>query len=470
MIRMDTNLAELSKSIDPAILGRRLRNARVAAGLTQTEAAGGHASTAYISRIEAGQRRPDLKLLGELAGKVGTTVEELLVGITHDKRAELRLELDYAELELSSGNAAEALTRSEAILAQLPDAGVVEIERPAQFVRAFALEASGDLDGAILALEELTEAPPRDLDWIRGLIALSRCYREAGDLGMAIGVGEQATVTIEQQGLDGLNEAMQLTLTVAAAYFERGDTGHAVRLCRKTIARAEELGSATARGSAYWNASVMSSLHGAVPEALALARKAIALFEQDTDARNLARLRTEMANMQLRLDPPEAAEAKITLELAKRELDWTSASTIDKADNELAMARANLLLGDIDAAAEQSASSYQIARDQAPVTAAEALVLQGQIAATRNDTAGATSAYKEAILLLSSVGADRRAAELWFELGGLLQDVDEPAAALDAYRRAAASTGLTQRIPLNETMMRARQKTGKRTLHAVPVS
>jgi hypothetical protein len=69
MADMDPNLAELSRSIDPAILGRRLRNARVAAGLTQTQAAGGDASTAYISRIEAGQRRPDLKLLARLADR-----------------------------------------------------------------------------------------------------------------------------------------------------------------------------------------------------------------------------------------------------------------------------------------------------------------------------------------------------------------------------------------------------------------
>lgn len=470
MLDMDVHLAELSKSIDPAVLGRRLRNARVAAGLTQTEAAGGDASTAYISRIEAGQRRPDLKLLGQVAGRLGTTVDELLVGITRDKRAELRLQLDYAELSLASGSIQDALDQSGAILAELGDSGMLDLVRPARFVRAFALEASGELDNAILALEELTEAPPRDLDWIRGLIALSRCYRESGDLGRAIDVGERATQTIEEQGLAGLNEAMQLTLTVAAAYFERGDTGHAVRLCKQTIKRAEELDSATARGSAYWNASIMSSRQGAVREALALARKAIAIFEQDTDNRNLARLRTEMATMQLRLDPPEAAEALETLEIAARELDWSSANVMDKADNQLAMARATLLLGDTSAAAELSASCYAISRDQAPLSAAEALVLKGQIAASQGNTEEASSIYKEAILILSGAGADRLAAELWFELGGLLQDVGEPAAALDAYRRAAVSTGLTQRIPLNETMMRAAQKTGQRTLRSVPVS
>ena len=458
MKRMDTNLAELSKTIDPAILGRRLRNARVAAGLTQTEVAGGDASTAYISRIEAGQRRPDLKLLAQLATRLDTTVEELLVGVTRDRRAELRLELDYAELELSSGNASDALVQSRAILAALPDAGIADIERPARFVEAFALEATGDLDGAILALEELTATPPYDLDWIRGLIALSRCYREVGDLGMAIDVGERAAATIERQGLSGLNEAMQLTLTVAAAYFERGDTAHAVRLCKQTIAKADGLDSPTAKGSAYWNASLMASRQGSLPEALQLAYKAIALFEQGSDTRNLARLRTELANMQLRLDPPEAFEAKENLVRAARELDWSSASPVDKVDNQLGLARANLLLGDADAAAEQSAASYEITRDTAPLSAAEALVLQGQIAASQGRTEEAASIYKEAILQLSGVGADRRAAELWFELGGLFQDVNEPAAAMDAYRRAAASTGLLPRVSLT-TAARSGQRT-----------
>jgi len=207
-------------------------------------------------------------------------------------------------------------------------------------------------------------------------------------------------------------------------------------------------------------------MQGSVREALAMARQAIALFEQDSDTRNLARLRTELANMQLRQDPPEAAEAKVTLERAARELDWSSASTIDKADNQLAMARATLLLGDPETAAELANGCYQIAREQAPLSASEALVLQGQIAASQGRTDLAGESYKEAILLLSGVGADRRAAELWFELGGLLQDVGEAAAALDAYRRAAASTGLTPRVPLREAAARAHQRAGK--LQVVP--
>jgi tetratricopeptide (TPR) repeat protein len=449
---MELQLAELSKSIDPAILGRRIRNARVAAGLTQTEAAGGSASTAYISRIEAGQRRPDGRLLEHLAQTLNTTVEELLVGVSHEKRDEIRLELDFAELSLASGSADDALAKVDAVIADLPESGLADLTRSARFLRASALEATGNLEGAILALEEITAPEPKDLTWVSGLIMLSRCYREAGDLAKAIETGEQAQSTILAQGLAGVAEAIQLTLTVAAAYFERGDTAHATRMCRRAIGDADRLDSPIAKASAYWNASIMESRQGHVTQALPLAQKAMTMFELGEDARNVARLRTDLAILQLQMDPPAAEEAKTNLERASLELDWSSASTTDKADNQLALARANLMLGDVATAEAQAAACYDIVRGQSPLSAADARVLQGQIAASRSEVEEARSAYREAILILSGVGADRGAAELWFELGGLLDDIGEPDDARDAYRRAAASTGLTARTSLHQTM------------------
>jgi transcriptional regulator with XRE-family HTH domain len=57
---MDARQADLLRKIDPAELGQRLRAARVAKGMTQTDLAGADVSVGYVSRIEAGQRRPNL--------------------------------------------------------------------------------------------------------------------------------------------------------------------------------------------------------------------------------------------------------------------------------------------------------------------------------------------------------------------------------------------------------------------------
>jgi len=49
------------------------------------------------------------------------------------------------------------------------------------------------------------------------------------------------------------------------------------------------------------------------------------------------------------------------------------------------------------------------------------------------------------VLVLTSIGSDRGAAELWFELAGLLEEVGDLDAARDAYKSAAVSTGLRSR-------------------------
>ena len=58
---------------------------------------------------------------------------------------------------------------------------------------------------------------------------------------------------------------------------------------------------------------------------------------------------------------------------------------------------------------------------------------------------GDASAYREAVMLLTGIGADRGAAQLWFELAGLLEGVGDLDTALQAYRSAAAASGLRTR-------------------------
>jgi Flp pilus assembly protein TadD len=83
--------------------------------------------------------------------------------------------------------------------------------------------------------------------------------------------------------------------------------------------------------------------------------------------------------------------------------------------------------------------------DQAPLVAADARALEGQARAAQGDVAGAVDAYRQAVHVLTRVGADRSAAQLWFDLAALLEEVGEFEMARDAYRSAAASTGLVSR-------------------------
>lgn len=440
---VDVELAAISRSIDPVLLGRRLRDARVAAGLTQTELADGKASTAYVSRIEAGQRRPDFRLLGALAERAGTSLEKLLGGLNTDQRGEVRLELDYAELELRSGAAAQALDRLTAVTDRLEQLRDDSLATEARLITARALEGCGRLDDAITALEDLVARGDGDGFWLRASISLTRCYRDSGDLARATAVGDTALARAEEWGLGGSDEAILLAVTTASAYFERGDVRHAVRMCRRASDGAEEMGSRRAKASAYWNASIMESVQGRVQAAIPLARHAVELMEAANEHLSTALLHTNLGAFMLALDPPETDQAIAILTQAQAELEWSEAGPAERGENELSLARARFLTGETEEAQRILQETLAAIGDSAPLLRARGLVLAGQIAFDRGEVGRARDHYGEAIYALTGAGADRRAAQVWFELGVLLDDIGDPAGARDSYRRAAASTGLT---------------------------
>lgn len=457
MTAMDAELVALARTVDSATLGRRVREARVARGLTQGQLAGSEMSTAYVSRIESGQRRPDPGLLEGLAGRLGTGVDQLLLGTTRDARAELVLALDWAELSVKTGDAAGALARIDEVLGQLQGSEDA-LHRRALQVKAAALEATGRLDDAILLLEDLIEAADADATWLVDVTALSRCYRVSGDLTRAVDTGEQAHALLKQLGLAGTAEANTLMLSLAATYFEQGDISHAVRLCRRAIAQAEMLDSPSAKGNSYWNASIMESRTGNAAAAVELGRKALAYIEIGDDQRRMGILRNELGIYLLQSERPDLEDALSTLRRAATELTSSDAAPSFVAYNLISQARAHHMMGDPIQARRVLDRARDVAGENAPLVSADIWVLAGEIEMAEGDVDGARSAYQQAVLLLSSIGADKSAAQTWFELGTLLEHAGDSRGALQAYRSAGASTGLstvnrvaavTQSIPIS---------------------
>ncbi|HET7430902.1 MAG TPA: helix-turn-helix transcriptional regulator [Nocardioides sp.] len=446
---MDPRDADLLKEIDPAELGNRIRAARVAKGWTQTQLAGDDISVGYVSRIESGQRRPNGATLDDLAARLAVPVEHLLRGVTAREYDEIKLTLDFAELSLESGQHLEAEARAREAVDRATVGSQDELAFRGHYLIARALEGQGNLDDAILELEPLVSSRQGGLLRVKCAIAMVRCLKVSGDLTRAIEVGERVMASLAGSHIDSCDEAVQLTVTVASAYFHRGDTGHAVRMCRKAIVKAEALDSPVARASAYWNASNFEAQRGSVANAVPLAERALALLAEGQDSRNLARLRTALGRMQLELDPPEVPDALRNLEQAAEELVWSSASTTDIAANNCQIARAHYLEGDLSAAEKMCAEIIASVKDDSPLLAAEAEALAGQVSAARGDADAAARAYRRAVFTLTSVGADKGAAQLWFELADLLEDVGEFQAARDAYRSAAAASGLRSRTKVS---------------------
>jgi transcriptional regulator with XRE-family HTH domain len=101
---------------DPHAVGRRLRDARLAAGLSQRQLSFPGCSAAYLSRLEAGDRVPSYQLAAKIARRLDVDVVWLLTGEPDPARALLRDVLPWFE-EHDGEAAADVAERIRALLA-----------------------------------------------------------------------------------------------------------------------------------------------------------------------------------------------------------------------------------------------------------------------------------------------------------------------------------------------------------------
>src|SRR5438270_6185249 len=78
-------------------VGERLRQLRIAAGLTQSELAGQRFSKEYVSQIERGKTRPTQDTIEWLAARLGTDPGYLASRVSSDERGRVEAALARAD-------------------------------------------------------------------------------------------------------------------------------------------------------------------------------------------------------------------------------------------------------------------------------------------------------------------------------------------------------------------------------------
>jgi transcriptional regulator with XRE-family HTH domain len=421
-------------------LGQRLRVLRNERGFSQADLAGDLVSPSYVSLIESGKRLPEREVLEGLARRLGCSPLFLESGLVPEEVTEQRLRLQFAEIALANGSTQEA-HQQFAELAALPSR---EISLGAIWGLARAEEALGNLHTALTLRDSLLEASRAGEPGAPALLSLlmSRCrlYQEAGDFARSIEVGEEALREIRELGLEGTEEGIKLASTLVGAYHGRGDLFSAQHLARQVIERAEELGSRTAQGAAYWNASAVAAARGELTLALELATRTLALLSESSQDRSLARMRTSYAWLLMRCDPPRLDEADVLLERAHEVLSGLALQP-NLARCETEMARSALLRGEFATAipiAEGAIARYTDAHTadyaNARIVWGLALVMNGQAEAGADSVLGAAGQLEE-------LGSRLEAAQAYRELAEALLQNGRPDQAIAALRRAADLAG-----------------------------
>lgn len=409
-------------------IGRRLRRARLAAGLTQKDLAGDRYTKAYISALENALSKPSMAALSYFAGRLGVPLERLIAdeeptwtrleadlllasgdwlaaadafeGLlsatsTDPVRADLLLSLAEAHARLDHGqdavrtaSEAEGLLRAQgrqgpAALAMYWQAfGFYELEQSQQ--AAAILERILDVIAAGVVVEP-------DLP-VRVLISLSNVSSRDLEPEKALGYLEQARGRLAE--LDDRKRAIFL-FALAVSYHELGDYEAAIATGTQSLARFRAAEADREAASLENELALVYLALGSLDIAQSHAAHAREYFEQQHDQRWLAHVTESDAQIALASGAIDAS-----LMLAIEALRLADASLDQKAavSATLSLGRAQRAKGELAEATATLTDAVTLARRLGRRTQLQAaLGILSEVAAEQGDLAKAYALSREAL-------------------------------------------------------------------------
>ena len=186
-------------------LGERLRQLRVAAGLTQSELAGDRFSKEYVSQIERGKTRPTDGTIEWLADRLGVDAGFLASGVATDERARLEGALTRAEALYEAQEDEEAAQAFDSLPGVARSTGVPELQVRALVGSGLAKMRVGDHPAALELLNEaraISEAESfSDVERADVLLRLGGCRVQLNSIQTALGLLNEAFALAERSGL-----------------------------------------------------------------------------------------------------------------------------------------------------------------------------------------------------------------------------------------------------------------------------
>jgi transcriptional regulator with XRE-family HTH domain len=411
-------------------IGERIRRLRLAQGLSQRELSGPGVSYAYVSRIEANQRKPSLKVIRILAGRLDVDPGYIETGDPVDEAAKRELRLADAELELRLG---QDETRAEAEL----DALMREKANDITGVRARA--ALGLLAGrradhprTIRLLKGATASRYIAPD-ARGDVyeALAAAYAANGTPNRAIRLLRQCIEAVADKD-EAVSQLVRYKSLLAEHLTLAGARDEARVVVSEAAATASRVSAPSARSALLWVAGKASWMAGDPTAAKRQMNQAIAILEATEDT--LALARAHRFNAQMLAVGAETDEAAAQLEQAERLIELVG-DRDDRGVLRAEQAKLAARIGDAETAVKRAREAEELlvgdVRHQA--NAQHAL---GVAYAAAGDIDAADAAFKSAVDLMEDRSQQREAAQIAREWARALREAGREAEAFNIMERA----------------------------------
>ena len=435
-------------------IGARLRRLRLAGGFSQRELSSPGVSYAYISRIEAGNRRPSVRALRMLASKLQVSPEYLEYGTDLREADRREVELAEAELSLRLGDGrVSAEARFAEILAQAEAAGDGHSATRARLglgLAAAAAERDADVVDyleAALAAEPLAAHARPDV-----YVTLARAYSNLGRPERAVELLEGCLAEASERIPEDLATRVRYATYLSYALTDAGQFDQAQELLADLAQQSETDVDPYTRIRLYWSLGRLATREGQSLAGLGYFRRAVTLLEATEDTIHLARAHISCAWALTKSGRAlsagrhlELAEKLFGEQIEKADLGWLRTEQAKRAAQLKHGAEAVTLAREALAALGRSDPAEQ---GDAWLAIAEGQTLTGEIAA-------ADAAFRRATELIVGrrpAADSARAFRLW---GGLLREAGRLDEAAEADARAATLEDRETRAPRRQAAPQA---------------
>lgn len=421
-------------------LGERLRQLRVAAGLTQTELAGERFSKEYVSQIERGKTRPTRETVEWLATRLGVDPGFLASGVSADERGRVEATLARAEALSEAKRFDDAIAEFDKARAAVAATAVAELEVRALAGEAWVRVKQGEVREAIQLLDHartLTNGPGfSDVDRADILFRLGVCRYQLSSISTALGLFNEALTLADRSDLPCDLLRVDILGYRSRCYRRQRDLEAAREDVERALELAQALEDRRSMANTYFQASMLAERMGHWVLARSYAERAKAYYEQLDDERNVGRLLNNLGGLNHMLGKPEQA-----IEYLKAA--FSVALEVDSTENAAhaagSLATVHLELGDYEQAEQHARHALKLleGRDdtldeigQSQLVLGRALLEQGQLDEAARCFRAADASFEQLASISHRAGA-------WIALGDLAARRGDDKEAARFYRNAA---------------------------------
>ena len=363
--RTVTSQVQVNTPDVPATLGQRVRQARVARGLTQSELADSRFSKQYVSQIERDQLRPTDATLRWIADRLEVDPQFLATGVDGRELERVESIVARGEAALEAHDYAEAITLLAGVAKALPPEAAPDLELRALLAESWARMYIGEMREALPLLtrarELVEDSVFSDVDRAEVLFRLGCCRYRLASVSTALALFSEALDLAERSGIPCDRLRSKIFGWRSRCYRRQRDWEAAREDVERALELAEALDDRRATADAYFLGALVSERRGQWVAARSYAERAKVIYEEIDDRANTGKLLTTLGGLTFLLGKPNES---IPLFKQAFAVALEVGSDADAAQAVSSLAQVHLRTGQLELAEQQAGHALDLLADR----------------------------------------------------------------------------------------------------------